>query len=258
MQFCLRLPYLPRVPSTFSCHLILSVPSSRVKESNKKAEKKCFLLVIHGRLCSIHRQISQGSSTALVLYSEEGPFESELNLSSLSLSREFLDSWCASKYATTDSFQILKFSYSWSSSHLILQYITSATATSSQSKLKISRHLCFVLSKLLLLPPSILRSPNPQGRDLKLGRQIILWAVNFQNNNRSSVIWMAISTTGVSRAMWSVILGRDKGVWEPAFRLDSLCLSFLPACKSILGSRGVGACFFVLPISDVLQSVTKT
>ena len=55
------------VSATLSCNLILSVPSSRVKESNKKAEKKCFLLITHGGLCSIHRQISQGSSTALDL-----------------------------------------------------------------------------------------------------------------------------------------------------------------------------------------------
>jgi hypothetical protein len=70
---------LSTVSATFSCHLILSVPSSRVKESNKKTEKKCFLLIIYGGSCSVHRQISQGSSTALDLYFEEGPFKSEIN-----------------------------------------------------------------------------------------------------------------------------------------------------------------------------------
>jgi hypothetical protein len=78
------------VSATFSSHLILSVPSSRVKESNKKPEKQCFLLIIHGEFCSMHRQISHGSSTALDLYSEEGPFKSKLN---------YRQSWVLSEFS---------------------------------------------------------------------------------------------------------------------------------------------------------------
>lgn len=162
--------------ATLSCNLILS---SRVKESNKKAENKCFLLIIRGGVV----QHTSPNLTGFIYCpwtcnSEEGPFESELNYRQswvLSISREFLDSWYTSKWATAASFQILKVFYSWSSSHLILQYITSATETSSHSRLQIIRHILFLLSKLLLVSPFILRIPNPKSRDLKSGRQIIRW-----------------------------------------------------------------------------------
>jgi hypothetical protein len=111
----------------------------------------------------------------------------EFCLNSLNLCREFLDGWYTSKLATTDSFQILKFSYSWSSSHLILQYTTSATEMSSQSKLQIS-HLFFLpMSKLTVAATYCTTDSQTPGSRLEIGRLMIGWVMNFQTH-RSAII----------------------------------------------------------------------